>query len=182
MNFKEKIKNLLYGLYRFIQSIIAFLPFFYIRLLWIKVVIKKVGKNVYISRRFDIRSPRNISIGNDVVINKNVLLDGRGAELLIGDNVDIAQDVQIWTQEHDINSSNHSLNSSRVIINDFVWIASRATILPGVEIGKGAVIASGAVITKNVEPYTVVGGVPAKKIGERNKDINYKLNYKPFFE
>ena len=77
--------------------------------------------------------------------------------LQIGNNVDIAQDVQIWTAEHNVNSENHELISANVIIEDNVWIASRATVLPGVTIGKGAVIACSAVVTKS-------------------------LNHKPFFE
>ena len=68
-----------------------------------------------------------------------------------------------------------------IIINDFVWIASRVTILPGVEIGKGAVIATGAVVTKNVKPMDIVGGVPAKTIGKRKSKLKYKINYKPKF-
>lgn len=96
--------------------------------------------------------------------------------------MDIAQDVQIWTLEHDVVSPRHGLKNGGVVIKENVWIASRATILPGVTIGEGAVVAAGAVVTKDVEPYAIVGGVPAKKIGERNKNLEYALNYRPFFE
>ena len=60
-----------------------------------------------------------------------------------------------------------------VKIEDYAWICSRAIILPNVTIGKGAVVASGAVVTKNVDAYTVVGGIPAKKIADRNTDLEY---------
>jgi len=74
------------------------------------------------------------------------------------------------------------LKGAPVIIEDYAWVSSRTTLLPGVTIGKGAVVAAGAVVTKSVEPYTVVGGVPAKKIGERSKELNYKLSSSvPFF-
>lgn len=63
-----------------------------------------------------------------------------------------------------------------------MWIASRVTILPGVTIGEGAVVAAGAIVTKDVEPYSIVAGVPAKRIGERNKNLEYTLNHMPFFE
>ena len=66
------------------------------------------------------------------------------------------------------------------MIGDRVWIAYRATILPEVEIGEGAVIAAGAIVTTNVEPFTIVAGVPARKIGERSRELRYRLNYKAF--
>lgn len=176
------LKNFFYGFYRLLSSVIMWLPFRFIRTMWFKIIIKNIGKESFISRNIDIRSPRNIEIGNNVVINKRVLLDGRGAKLRIGDNVDIAQDVHIWTEEHDVSSCNHGLKSGDVIIEKNVWIASRATILPGVVLGEGCVIACGAVVSKDVAPYTIVGGVPAKKIGNRNERLSYKLHYTAFFE
>jgi acetyltransferase-like isoleucine patch superfamily enzyme len=68
-----------------------------------------------------------------------------------------------------------------VIIEDYVWIGSRVIILPGVRIGKGAVCASGAVVTKNVEAFTVVGVIPAKPIAKRNSKLLYTLSDKLFF-
>lgn len=171
-----------YGLYKLLNTLIMWLPFSFIRTFWCRIILKKIGKKTFLSRNIDIRSPRKIFIGNHCVINKHCILDGRGASLIIHDNVDIAQDVQIWTQEHDINSSNHSLKSLPVEIEENVWIASRATILPGVKIGKGAVIACGAVVTKNVSPYTIVAGIPAKEIGKRNEQLKYTLKHFPFFE
>ena len=176
------MKNFIYGVYKFVESLVMFIPVHFIRVAFLKFLCLKIGSNVFISRKIEIKNPRNIQIGNNCVINKRVLLDGRGGGITIFDNVDIAQDVQIWTEEHDVDSPSHSLKASPVEIGENVWIASRATILPGVTIGKGAVVAAGSVVTKDVEPYSIVAGVPAKKIGERNKNINYKLNYRPFFE
>lgn len=110
------------------------------------------------------------------------MLDGRAAELIIGDNVDIAQETNIWTLEHDVNDDNHRVVPGRVVIEDHVWIASRVTILPNVHIGRGAVIASGAVVTKDVPPKAIVGGVPAKIIGIRENELTYVNNYKPLFQ
>lgn len=98
--------------------------------------------------------------------------------LSIGKNVTIAFDAIIWSLHHDYNSTDFRADGAPVAIEDYAWICSRAIILPGVRIGKGAVVASGAVVTKDVEPYTVVGGVPAKKIAERRED----LDYKPYFK
>jgi len=92
----------------------------------------------------------------------------------IGKNVCLASGVWIWTLHHDYNSISFDTKGAKVVIEDYVWICSRATILPGVTIGKGAVVASGAVVTKDVEPFAIVGGVPAKVIGKREeKDYNY---------
>ena len=69
-----------------------------------------------------------------------------------------------------------------VIIEDYVFIGPRAIILPGVTLGKGAVVAAGAVVTKDVEPFSIVGGVPAKVIGEREpKELHYRLGRAAWF-
>lgn len=73
--------------------------------------------------------------------------------------------MNIWTEQHDYNSPTYASVEKPVIIEDYVWIASRATILPGVTIGKESVVASGAVVTKDVPPLSIVGGVPARIIG-----------------
>ena len=175
------MKRFFLGCFSLIQAFVFFLPFYYLRLLWCKIFFKRFGKNNYISRNVDIRAPWKGEIGNNVVINKRVVLDMRGGGY-IGNNVDIAQDVQIWSAEHNVKSPNHEFISDPIRIEDNVWIASRVTILPGVTIKEGAVVATGAIVTKDVPPYTVVGGIPARKIGERNKKLNYTLKHKPFFE
>lgn len=66
-----------------------------------------------------------------------------------------------------------------MVIGDYVWLGPRCMVLPGVTVGEGAVVAAGAVVTKNVEPYTLVGGVPAQKIAGRTKELNYNPAEKP---
>ena len=83
--------------------------------------------------------------------------------------------------EHDVNDDDHKSNGSDVIIHDYVWIASRVTILPGVTIGRGAVVACNSVVTKDVPPMNIVGGIPAKLIGMRTSKLKYTLNYNPLF-
>lgn len=159
-----------------------FIPCWKLRWTFMKLSLKTLGKGCFLMRKVNVVNPANISIGNHTVINKAVMLDGRAAELIIGDNVDIAQETNIWTLEHDVNDENHKIVSGKVIIDDHVWIASRVTILPGVHIGRGAVVASGAVVTKNVPPMAIVGGVPAKVIGKRHNSLAYTINYKPWFQ
>ncbi len=164
------------------REYIMYIPSYTIRHFFIRRTIASCGLKTNFLMGVEIRTGKNIRIGNHCAINKKVLLDGRGAQITIGNHVDIAQEVNIWTLEHDINSDDHNTVGAAVIIEDYVWIASRVTILPGVTIGKGAVIASCALVDKDVPPMTIVGGVPAKKIGDRSSTLNYQLNYRPWFK
>ena len=166
------VRNMLYNILR---PLFLRLHFNSIRIGFLRLFNKNiVGKNVYIERKCDIKAPWSIRIGSNVVINKNVLLDGRGG-LEIGNNVDVAQDTIIWTAQHDYNDDYHKYITGKVVIDDYVWIASRSMILPGVSIGRGAVIAAGAVVTKDVLPMELVGGVPAKVLGHRKSKLLYTL-------
>ncbi len=85
----------------------------------------------------------------------------------IGCNVVVNDDVVLLTGTHDIASPVFAQTNKAIVIGDYAWICTGALILPGVKIGKGAVVAAGAVVSKNVEPYTVVGGNPAVYIKDR---------------
>lgn len=169
------LKEQFSSVYHSFISFVFLLPFAIVRAFFSKFFLKKIGKNAFLARHLDVRSPYRISIGNNSSINKRVLLDGRGGDLIIGDNVDIAQESNIWTLQHDYNDPMYKAVGKPVVIEDYVWIASRATILPGVKIGRGAVIASCAVVTRDVPPLAIVAGVPAKLIGYRNDCMEYQL-------
>lgn len=164
------MREFLSGLYHYVLEIILSIPCHLLRKTTCKIVMKRFYGSSYICRNVDLRSPYRICIGKNTTINKRCVLDGRGG-LIIGNNVDIAQESNIWTEQHDYNSPTYNSVSAPVVIEDYVWVASRATILPGVTIGKGAVVASGAVVTKDVPPLSIVGGVPAKIIGKRKSDV-----------
>ena len=125
--------------------------------------------------------PENIFLFERVVINPDCHLDGRGGKLVLNEDVDIGPYTHIWTLQHDPQSPSHEVIGGDVIIEDHVWIASRVTILPGVRIGRGAVVAAGSVVTKDIAPFDIVGGVPAKKLGERVRELSYKISYNPRF-
>lgn len=163
-------------LYDVMKPLFLRLPSNSLRIVFLQLFNRKVvGKNVYIAPKTDIREPWKIFMGSNIVINKNVLLDGRGG-LEIGNNVDIAQDTIIWTAQHDYNDDYHKYITGKVVIGDYVWLASRTMILPGVIIGKGAVVAAGAVVSKDVKTMELVGGVPAKVLGIRKSKLLYTLH------
>ena len=134
----------------------------------------RIGKRSVIYAGAEIRHPSGISIGNSTIIGHRAILDGRMG-LTIGDNVNVSTGAWIWTVQHAVNSPEFEGTGAPVTIADRAWISSRTTILPGVAVGEGAVVASGAVVTRDVEPYTIVGGVPAKPMGQRSMDLRYDL-------
>jgi len=134
----------------------------------------KLGNKSYIYGRSEIRAPNHIRIGQNTIIGHSAILDGRGG-LDIGNNVNLSSGVWIWTVEHVVNDSNFCSVTEGVVIEDYAWLSCRTVILPGVRIGYGAVVCAGAVVTKNVEPYSIVAGVPARIIGERTKNLKYSL-------
>lgn len=157
-----------------ICGVIGRLPFHALRILGLRILKAKIGKRTGIYRGFEVRRPRFLTIGNSSVVGHGALLDAR-CGLTIGDNVNLSNEVMIWTLHHDYNDRNFAQTGAPVIIGNYAWICSRAIILPGVTIGEGAVVAAGAVVARDVAPYTVVGGVPAKPIAKRNEHLTYDL-------
>jgi maltose O-acetyltransferase len=140
------------------------------------ILFKSSGINIDIEKRayFGLGNDLEIGFNSGIGIAAKIYGIGGGGKVIIGNNVMMASDVTILTLNHNYNEKNKPMREQgvkflNVIIEDDVWIGYRVTILPGVKIGKGSVIGAGAVVTKNVEPYTVVGGVPAKFIKERVK-------------
>ena len=161
---------------------VGFLPSHSARKFFYRLSGIKIGSNTYIHMWANFFCPKGIFIGDGTIIGDHCFLDGR-ADLKIGNNVDIASQVLIYNSQHDLSDENFRATISPVEIGDFVFIGPRAIILPGVKIGKGAVIAAGAVVTKDIEQFKIVGGVPAKEIGERDlKDPKYRLGRAALFQ
>lgn len=126
--------------------------------------------------------PRQIRVGEGTIIGYAVFIDGRD-QVSIGNHTDIASEVMIYSQEHDLATADFVARGAPVTIGDYVFVGPRAIILPGVTIGDAAVVAAGAVVTRDVEAGTIVGGVPAKVIGERQlKHPHYKLGRFKLFQ
>lgn len=133
--------------------------------------IRSVGKEVNIDEGCWISHPNNLVINDYVGINKGCRINCAG-KIVIGSSTLLGPGVYIWSQNHNFMNKNipftqQGYEYKKVIIDEDVWVAARVTIMPGVTIGKGAIICAGAVVTKNVRPYTIVAGVPATYIGQR---------------
>ena len=172
------------------NGIIATIPSYTVRHAWYRRVLgvelqshAAIQRGCYIwsFSPGSIRRNRLLRIGEHTLINRRCCLDTRGG-ITIGSNVSIAAEVAILTAQHDSDDQDFRVVTRPVVIHDHVSIGMRAMILPGVTIGRGAVIAAGAVVTKDVAPLDVVGGVPARPIGRRQIDPDYTLGPAPLFE
>lgn len=156
-------------------------PFHCIRRFFYRLGGIKIGKGSTLHMGVRFYDPWNIEIGKDSIVGEKAVLDGRD-KLTIGNHVDIASEVMIYNAEHNVRDPNFCAIQAPVVIQDYVFIGPRAIILPGVTVKKGAVVGAGAVVTKDVEQGTIVGGVPAKEIGKREiANLNYKLGRAAWF-
>lgn len=163
------------------NRIVAAIPSHGIRRLFYRTVMKaKIGKGstIFMGAWFD--NIGNLKIGRNSVVNQNVRLDNRGG-ITIGDNVSISADAVILTADHDLQSPDFAGRNRSVTIEDYVFVGTRAMVLPGVRLGRGSAVAAGAVVTKDVAPLAIVAGVPAKVIGSRPEPGNYECEYERLF-
>ena len=177
--------------------IISFLPGASGRLLrgiLIKKLMKKSGKNISLGVGVTIKGYKNIemgsnitimeysrlyaedavlTLGNNIGINSNTTIDAScGGNITIGDNVIIAQNVVLRASNHKYNDIDIPIiqqghTGGQIIVGNDCWIGANAVITPNVKIGDHSIVAAGAVVTKNVESFSIVGGVPAKLIRKR---------------
>lgn len=183
--FKWKVQQLLYGWMMYSVMRLGKVPCQKYRIFVLKHIYKmKIMDKVVIYGNFKIRAPWNIYIGSGTVVGDGVQLDGRNG-LIIGENVNISSEAFIYTEQHDVNDEYFESGTSggSVMIENRAWISSRTTILPGVSIGEGAVLASGAIATKNLESFSIYAGIPARKISSRNNNLNYEFDgsFIPFY-
>lgn len=152
-----------------------------VRRFWLRRMLGTFDAGAFVALDVTLMQPGNVHLGRRAVVNAHCILDGRECTIRVGDDTDIGTHTHVWTLEHDPNDPAHRTKAAPVTIGDHVWIASRVTILPGVTIGRGAVVAAGAVVTQDVPPLAIVGGVPAKVIGQRDNPLTYELRFNPRF-
>lgn len=138
----------------------------------------KCGQGVRIGRGSSFSGVQNIYVGNDVSLGAQTRIMTTRAKVILGSHIMFGPNVTLVSGDHRIDiigkymseikdSDKLTENDLDITIEDDVWVGTGAIILKGVTIGRGSVIAAGAIVTKDVEPYSIVGGVPAKIIGKR---------------
>ena len=145
-----------------------------------KVLLVERDKKSVIYFGCELRSAFKLKIGKGSIIGDNCIIDARGG-VDIGSNVNLSSEVKLWTGSHDPNDPTFAYKEGGIVIEDRAWLSSNSIVLGNVRIGEGAVVCANAVVTKNVEPYTIVAGIPAKVIGIRNKNLQYEFKTRTLF-
>lgn len=176
-----KVNNrLVIEVYIIFQHLLSMLPGVsgtYMRRLFYKLLLKKCGKGFRSGTSVKIQTPSSVSVGDNVGLNDRVWIAANknsNGNIVIGNNVIVGPNTIIHSGNHrydrlDIPIRLQGYKFSPIVIEDDVWIAAGVIILAGVRIGTGSVIAAGSVVVHNVDPFTVVGGIPAKIISKRNE-------------
>lgn len=165
-------RDYLRSLLQFGLHVLAHVPSQALRKMGLRILGSRIAGDALVCHGFWIMAPWRLVVGRSSIVGDHAILDARGG-LSIGDNVNLSADVAIWTGQHDWQSPEFSYVTAPVHIGSYAWLSFRSTILPGISVGEGAVVAAGAVVTKDVPPYTMVAGVPAKIVGQRNRHLTY---------
>lgn len=168
------------GYVRFELYHLSTFPSIHFRIFCYRLLGAKIAPKVVMHFKTELRQPEFLVIGEGTIIGDNALLDARNG-LRLGSNVNLSSNVSIYTEQHNHRDPYFRCNNDRkmgVEVGNRVWIGSNVVILPGVVIGEGAVCCAGCVVTKNVEPYAIVAGIPAKKVGERSRNLLYRFDGK----
>lgn len=172
-------KKLYYGIVLLGNIFVNKIPSRSLRTLFYKIMGASIGKDSIIFRRVEVLYPKGLDIKQNSSVGWFAHLDARGG-INIGSNSSIASYCKIITGSHDVDDPQFKAVFKPITIGDYCWVGTGATILQGVSLGHGVVVAAGAVVTKNVPPFTVVAGVPAKEIRRRNENLNYEVTKPPF--
>ncbi len=166
------------GYLRYMAILTGRIPSHRLRMLCYRKVFRlKAERRVVIYGGAEIRAAYKISIGEGSIIGDDAKLDGRRG-ISIGKNVNLSTGVWMWTLEHDAQCPRFSCGEKGgpVIVGDRSWLSARTMILPNTTIGEATVVAAGSVVNKDLEPFSIYAGVPARKVSERNRDLIYEFD------
>ncbi len=160
------------------NNIITWFPSYLLRVFYLRKILKyEIGKNTFIHLGCYFYGG-HVKIGNNSVIGRCCVFNG---DITIGDNTSITAHTFVQCISHDKDSPSFKGCKSPIIIGNRVWIGARAMILPGVTIGDGAILGAQSTLTKDIPPYTVFAGSPAKEVSKRSSNLDYELVYLPKF-
>lgn len=159
------------------NTIINKIPVNEVRKFFLRLLGAKLSSNCRIFRRCEMMKPLGLTVGRGSSIGWFTLVDARGG-ITVGNNVTVASYCKMITAKHDIEDPMFSGIMSPIVIEDYAWVCTGATILGGVTIGRGAVVMAGAVVTRDVPPMTVVGGVPARFVKTRKTEPAFEDDMK----
>ena len=163
-------------------AIIRYKTILFLSTQWWKLLSVTVGARSRIMLGAKITKPHLLTIGKDVFINNNASFLLENASVTLGNHIAVGPECMFITHNLDISHTSMPMTKrdkkiyAPIVIQDDVWIGARSIILAGVTIERGAVVAAGSVVTKDVPTYAVVGGVPAKVIKMRKPVRNKKMN------
>lgn len=164
------------GIIMYMDMQVGTIPSHHIRNYIYKYIYRvKLCNRVVIYNHCQIRNHSQLFIGSGSIIGDYAMLDARNG-IEIGENVNLSTGVQIWSEQHDHRDPSFKCNSDesfKIVIGNRAWLGPRTIVLHGVTIGEGAVVAAGAVVTKDVPPFAIVAGIPARIIGYRNRELKY---------
>lgn len=174
----KPIKCLYYSIVLFGNVVVNKIPSRHLRKWYYQSLGAKIGKNTVICRRADVLFPKGLNLADNVAVGWFVDLDARGG-IIVGHNTNISSHTKFITGSHDVDDPEFKASFLPIKIGHHCWIGTGAIVLQGVTIGDGAVVAAGAVVTKDIPSFEVWGGVPAKFIKKRNTEIRYQCSGAP---
>jgi acetyltransferase-like isoleucine patch superfamily enzyme len=173
------------------NHVVARFPSFALRRSWYSRVLGATigrGSGIHLGCYLWFYSPGQVRRGGLVIgehsrVNRDCTLDVRGG-VRIGDNVSISPEVMILTAAHGVEDPEFRVETRPVVLEDHVYVGSRAIVMPGVTLGRGSVVAAGAIVTRDVPPLAIAAGIPARVVGQRSDTAtNYVLDAPfPLFE
>jgi acetyltransferase-like isoleucine patch superfamily enzyme len=169
-----------YTLERAFNSWGTHLPSHRLRQAWLRALGAQIGKNTAIFMGTTVFAHKELAIGDRCVVAERCVLDARGG-ITLDDDVVLASDVHLRTAEHDPNSPEFVDRYAPIHLSRYSWLGTRSTVLGGVTVEYGGVVAACALAIEDVPEYTVVGGVPARPIAKRNRDLDYDPTGRPLF-
>lgn len=162
----------------FHNRLLTYIPLNDLRLAYLRALGLRAGANTYLFGGSEVIAPEGVTIIGNCHIGRFCQIDGRGG-IMIGKNVVIASHCLLITADHDPQSKDFAGRLGMIRIEDRAWLGSRVTVLRGVTVGTGAVVGAGSVVHRDVAPFTIVSGVPAKQVSMRSRDQDYDINVGP---